>query len=60
MNLIITLLKEWHSHIHQLVDTKINQSTLNTVPKVRSATNDWLMDCFYCKYNEPLLQLLLD
>lgn len=40
---------EWHSDIHSVVDSKINKTTLNTVPKVRLTTNDWLMDCLYCK-----------
>ncbi|KAI8884731.1 hypothetical protein K501DRAFT_332419 [Backusella circina FSU 941] len=38
---------EWHSVIHEIVDPKISKSTLSTVPKVRLATNHWLMDCLY-------------
>lgn len=55
MSLLIHI--EWHSDIHQLVDSKMNKSTLNTVPKVRLATNDWLMDCLYCKSALLLLYL---
>lgn len=41
---------EWHSVVHKIVDAKIDQSTMSTVPKVRLATNQWLMDCMYCKH----------
>ncbi|CEG80935.1 hypothetical protein RMATCC62417_15196 [Rhizopus microsporus] len=38
---------EWHSFIHDMIDSKMNKSTLTTVPKVRLAANHWLMDCLY-------------
>jgi hypothetical protein len=52
---MFTYIIEWHSDVHQLVDAKMNQSTLSTVPKVRLATNDWLMDCLYCKFNSSFI-----
>lgn len=42
-----TEITEWHSFIHDMIDSKMNKSTLTTVPKVRLAANHWLMDCLY-------------
>ncbi|KAI8099160.1 DDHD domain-containing protein [Halteromyces radiatus] len=50
---------EWHSVIHDLVDTKMEQATLETVPKVRLATNHWLMDCLYY-FSKPYGQCIID
>ncbi|KAG0162684.1 hypothetical protein DFQ28_010452 [Apophysomyces sp. BC1034] len=50
---------EWHSVVHKLVDAKMNQSTLNTVPKVRLATNDWVMDSLYY-FTRPHGQCIID
>ncbi|KAI8346914.1 DDHD domain-containing protein [Choanephora cucurbitarum] len=50
---------EWHSEVHKMVDDKINRSTLNTVPKVRLTTNEWLMDCLYY-FSKPHGQYIID
>ncbi|ORZ04631.1 DDHD domain-domain-containing protein [Absidia repens] len=50
---------EWHSVVHALVDTKMEQATLETVPKVRLAINDWLMDCLYY-FSKPYGQCIID
>lgn len=50
---------EWHSDIHSVVDSKINRTTLSTVPKVRLTTNDWLMDCLYY-FSKPHGQFIVD
>ncbi|KAI9030094.1 DDHD domain-containing protein [Phycomyces nitens] len=50
---------EWHSVVHLLVDTKMDQSSLSTVPKVRLATNHWLLDCMYY-FTKPHNQCIID
>ncbi|CAO3633011.1 unnamed protein product [Cunninghamella echinulata] len=50
---------EWHSIVHELVDMKMDQITLETVPKVRLATNHWLMDCLYY-FSKPYGQCIID
>ncbi|KAL0078001.1 DDHD domain-containing protein [Phycomyces blakesleeanus] len=50
---------EWHSVVHLLVDTKMDQSSLGTIPKVRLATNHWLLDCMYY-FTKPHNQCIID
>ncbi|KAI9492948.1 DDHD domain-containing protein [Zychaea mexicana] len=50
---------EWHSIVHALVDAKMDQATLENVPKVRLATNQWLMDCMYY-FSKPYGQFIID
>ncbi|CAO3650923.1 unnamed protein product [Cunninghamella blakesleeana] len=50
---------EWHSIVHELVDMKMDQITLETVPKVRLATNHWLMDCLYY-FSKPYGQSIIN
>lgn len=52
---LLVIVIEWHSVVHELVDMKMDQITLETVPKVRLATNHWLMDCLYCKFINHIL-----
>ncbi|KAI9253889.1 DDHD domain-containing protein [Phascolomyces articulosus] len=55
----IHLYIEWHSILHALVDSKMDQATLDNVPKVRLATNQWLMDCMYY-FSKPYGQFIID
>ncbi|KAI8142825.1 hypothetical protein BJV82DRAFT_713927 [Fennellomyces sp. T-0311] len=50
---------EWHSVVHALVDAKMEQATMDNVPKVRLATNQWLMDCLYY-FSKPYGQCIID
>ncbi|KAI8332032.1 DDHD domain-containing protein [Chlamydoabsidia padenii] len=50
---------EWHSVVHGLVDMKMEQATLETVPKVRLTANHWLMDCLYY-FSKPYGQCIID